>query len=318
MRIRSIKPEFWSSQSNGRLSRNARLVFVGLISVADNFGRFRAEPRVLAGTILPYDRDAVSVVRRSLAELVSEGKIELFEHERSVFGAISSFLEHQWMKSRGSPVHPDPRDPGSIPLERQAFYRLTGGENRLGEGIRDKGQGSGVKDQGSGEAADRSPKPRTRKPKPPIQPELPGTPPPPPKPPRALSAQEEAFEIYAYNRRDFLKQPPPDGLGLEDPPADVDRPEPAYLNLSLRPILEAVAHLNRPDEPTRGFELLLEFWFQQRWGAEASPPFPFTMFVACALDRGPKLPDGPDRPGLITRFLAGRAHEAPTQGVSRE
>lgn len=144
MRIRSIKPEFWSSESNGRLSRNARLVFIGLWSVADNFGRFRADPRYLAGAVLPYDRDASSVVRSSLIELHSEGKIELFELDRSAFGVVCGFEAHQWMKKRGSPVYPSPQDPGAIILPRPDKTAPRSVQNRLD-------QGSGIKDQGSGD-----------------------------------------------------------------------------------------------------------------------------------------------------------------------
>lgn len=59
MRIRTIKPEFWVSESMGRLSRDARLIFVGLWSLADDYGRFRADPRLIAGQLLPYDPDEI-------------------------------------------------------------------------------------------------------------------------------------------------------------------------------------------------------------------------------------------------------------------
>lgn len=137
------------------------------------------------------------------------------------------------------------------------------------------------------------------------QPELPGTPPAPPKPPRAPSRQEQALEIYASTRRDVLKH----DLELDDPPDDVERPEPAHLNRVFGRILAAVAHLDRPepDDAFRGFELLLEFWFAQDWAVSASPPFPITMFMACAFDRPPKLPGENPRPGLVERFLATRS-----------
>lgn len=292
MRIRSIKPEFWSSQSNGRLSRNARLIFIGLWSVADNFGRFRAEPRVLAGSILPYDRDALAVVRRALAELVSEGKIELYEHERSEFGSIRAFAEHQWMKTRGKPIHPDPRDPGSIPIGRQVEDSSDDGESRLGEGSGVKDQGSGVKDQGAGRGRDRSPKKR------PVQPELPGTPPAPPKPPRAKSAQEQAHAVYVSCRRDVMVSE----LGIEHVPDDAH--EPIFVNVALGPILERTDpdgpnFGDTDDLPVTGFEKLVRFWLTQPWAAAMKPPFPFKAFAGLALTKDPA------KPGLIDRWRAG-------------
>lgn len=303
MRIRSIKPEFWSSQSNGRLTRNARLIFIGLWTVADNFGRFRAEPRVLAGSILPYDRDAVAVVRKALAELLSEGKIELYEYERSTFGAIPAFAEHQWMKTRGKPVHPDPRDPASILIDGQAFDRQQDRQIRLDEGLRDKDQGSGVKGQGSGVAQkDRSPPPRPggsvekqKKPKPPEQPELPAIPPPPPPPPRALSRQEEAADLYRETRITVLEE-----LGL--PPSEDESFNPGFLNLALGPILDAVEP--HASAKSSGFERLLDLWFRQSWAADKAPPFPMRMFLSCCPTK-PSTDGKPPRPGLIDRMIAG-------------
>ena len=39
MRIRTIKPEFWPSEKLAKASREARLLFVGLWSMADDSGR---------------------------------------------------------------------------------------------------------------------------------------------------------------------------------------------------------------------------------------------------------------------------------------
>ena len=68
-RIRSIKPEFWGSESITNLSREARLVYIGLWCFADDEGRFRAQLGVLAGQLFPEDDDGREVVERALAEL---------------------------------------------------------------------------------------------------------------------------------------------------------------------------------------------------------------------------------------------------------
>ena len=46
-RIRSLKPEMWSSESVGRLSRYARLLLVELITQVDDEGRIRASSRLI-------------------------------------------------------------------------------------------------------------------------------------------------------------------------------------------------------------------------------------------------------------------------------
>jgi len=43
-RIRTIKPEFPHSESMGRVSRDARLLFVMLFTIVDDEGRARRHP----------------------------------------------------------------------------------------------------------------------------------------------------------------------------------------------------------------------------------------------------------------------------------
>ena len=54
-RIRSIKPELPQSESMGNVSRDARLTFVQLFTLADDEGRLRGNSRMLASLLFPYD-----------------------------------------------------------------------------------------------------------------------------------------------------------------------------------------------------------------------------------------------------------------------
>jgi hypothetical protein len=57
-RIRTIKPEFVESESVGKLSREARLLFILLWTFVDDAGRARASSRLLTSRLYPYDDDA--------------------------------------------------------------------------------------------------------------------------------------------------------------------------------------------------------------------------------------------------------------------
>lgn len=94
-RIRSIKPEFWESESNGRLSRDARLLFIALISFADDEGRFRASSRGLASALFPFDEDARGLIDAWLAELEAAGKIRRWIVDGDTYGDIPKYSEHQ-------------------------------------------------------------------------------------------------------------------------------------------------------------------------------------------------------------------------------
>jgi hypothetical protein len=58
-RIRTLKPEMWADEKVGALTRDARLLFIGLITLADDAGRFRAMPSAILGHVFPYDLDAL-------------------------------------------------------------------------------------------------------------------------------------------------------------------------------------------------------------------------------------------------------------------
>lgn len=99
MRIRSIKPEFWESESLGRVSRDARLLFIGLWMIADDSGRARGgldeSSRFLARVLFPYDDDAKDQISCWLDELIKEGCVINYEVDGSHYLFIPKFLSHQ-------------------------------------------------------------------------------------------------------------------------------------------------------------------------------------------------------------------------------
>src|SRR6478672_1250768 len=74
-RIRSIKPEFPQSESMGNVSRDARLTFIQLWTIADDEGRLRGNSRMLASLLYPYDDDAKRLIDKWLLELESQSCI---------------------------------------------------------------------------------------------------------------------------------------------------------------------------------------------------------------------------------------------------
>lgn len=94
-RIRTIKPEFPQSESIGRLSIPARLLFLQLFTVADDFGRARASSRMLASLLYPYDDDAKDHIDDWMDELEDNGHIRRYEFEGTVYLDIPNWLKHQ-------------------------------------------------------------------------------------------------------------------------------------------------------------------------------------------------------------------------------
>ena len=95
-RIRTIKPSMWGDEKFARVSRDARLLFVGLISMADDDGRFLASPAAVIGYLYPNDDDVtVPKFRRGWSELTSVGLIVPYDHEGIRYGALLHFRRHQ-------------------------------------------------------------------------------------------------------------------------------------------------------------------------------------------------------------------------------
>ena len=107
-RIRTIKPEFPQSETIGRLSRDARLLFVQLWTIADDEGRARASSRMLASLLFPYDDDASKLIDTWLNELESEGCIQRYESEGSTYLYVCNWLKHQKIDKPSKALFPEP------------------------------------------------------------------------------------------------------------------------------------------------------------------------------------------------------------------
>jgi hypothetical protein len=133
MRIRSIKPEFWESESLGRVSREARLLFIGLFSCCDDHGRARASSRLLASRLYPYDDDALKKLPAWIEELEKERCIRLYKVNGESYLDIPKWLNHQKIDKPSAsklPRFDDSRE-DSRGLEK----------NSLGTGNREEEQG---------------------------------------------------------------------------------------------------------------------------------------------------------------------------------
>jgi hypothetical protein len=107
-RIRTIKPEFPQSESMGRVSREARLLFIMLWTIVDDAGRTRAASRMLASVLYPYDDDAKKHIGAWLGELEREGCIRLYEVEGASYLQIENWLDHQKIDKPSKSRLPEP------------------------------------------------------------------------------------------------------------------------------------------------------------------------------------------------------------------
>lgn len=95
-RIRSLKPELWEDESIGRCSRDAMLLFIGLISHADDEGRQRGGPRLLLANVFPYHEDVESThIAEWLEELELANVIVCYVVAGQRYLQIRNWAKHQ-------------------------------------------------------------------------------------------------------------------------------------------------------------------------------------------------------------------------------
>lgn len=107
-RIRTVKPEAWQDEKLGQVSRDARLLFVVLITLADDQGRFRNLPSLILGHGYPYDSDAIRKLPAWLEELRSVGLVQIYEVDGVEYGALPSWSRHQRINKSTASLLPAP------------------------------------------------------------------------------------------------------------------------------------------------------------------------------------------------------------------
>ena len=119
-RRRMIDPNFWQSEDISRLSPFARLLFIGMISNADDEGRGRANINYLKSTIFPYDDIRVAEVDKALSEISHNTSVVVYEVAHSRYYAFTNWKKWQRVdKPQYSIIPPVPdnskNDSGIIP-----------------------------------------------------------------------------------------------------------------------------------------------------------------------------------------------------------
>ena len=94
-RIRTIKPQFWDDAKIGRIPRDARLLYIGLWTFADDLGVVIADPVWLKSKIFPYDRIQIQQLEAWLGLLEETGFISLLSVKSESFYYLPTFSRHQ-------------------------------------------------------------------------------------------------------------------------------------------------------------------------------------------------------------------------------
>ena len=131
-RIRTIKPEFFTSESVCSVSPLARLLFIGMWCEADRSGRMKWKPQTLKIRYLPVDNCDIEKLTEELCE---EGMIKIYEVDGGKYCQIPAFELHQVInnRERESDLPPPPID--ACPrVKAEGRKEGKGKEGREGKG----------------------------------------------------------------------------------------------------------------------------------------------------------------------------------------
>jgi hypothetical protein len=108
-RIRTIKPTIWQSEQLANVPRDARLLFIGLISHADDDGRLRGAPALIRSEVFPYDDDITpAAIDELLTALEAVRLVVRYVVDDQRYIAIPTFASHQAISKRTASRLPEP------------------------------------------------------------------------------------------------------------------------------------------------------------------------------------------------------------------
>jgi hypothetical protein len=142
VRIRSIKPEFWTSEDIAALDWDTRLIFIGLWSYVDDNGVGRDVEKLILADLFPLEDDPRATLARlseGLNVLADRGLIVRYEVDGKRYLFISAWDRHQKIDhpSKGS-LYPRPTstnadpDPSSRQASSESRETLSPGTGEQG------------------------------------------------------------------------------------------------------------------------------------------------------------------------------------------
>lgn len=154
MRIRTIKPAFWTSDDIIDLPDDfTRLLFIGLWNYADDEGRGRDRAALIVAALFPLREDITAAhVEVGMTNLACAGLITRYIVEDRWYFVVAKWGQHQRISHPSGSILPSPEDGSSVPpgtVQETSITVENGGKEDSGWEVE---QGSG-REQGTGSPA---------------------------------------------------------------------------------------------------------------------------------------------------------------------
>lgn len=128
-RIRSIKPEYWTSEQVMGVSRDARLLFIGLWNFCDDGGNHPASAITLKAEVLPGDDVTAATVMQWVDELIEQQLLVEYEVDGREFWHVTGWhhqrIDQPTLRHPTGDTHGDAGDTGDA-----RHHKRLGGKQR--------------------------------------------------------------------------------------------------------------------------------------------------------------------------------------------
>src|SRR3989304_2863404 len=95
MRKRMIDPDIWEDEKISKLDFVGRLLFIGLITQSNDYGKLRGNSALLKSKIFPYDNIELSDIETNLVKLSEFGIIILYKINGERFIQLKKWNKYQ-------------------------------------------------------------------------------------------------------------------------------------------------------------------------------------------------------------------------------
>jgi hypothetical protein len=106
-RIRSIKPEFWTSEQVAECSPNARLLFIGMWNFCDDQGIHPASVKTLKMQIFPGDSFSLSDIENMVIELMHQKLLFFYQANDKGYWYVTGWNHQKIDKPNNKYPKPD-------------------------------------------------------------------------------------------------------------------------------------------------------------------------------------------------------------------
>lgn len=126
-RKRMIDPSFWTDEKIGECTPNERLLFIGLVSNADDEGYGRANPKLIKSSVFPYDDFRASDIQKWLSRLGGSGMVVLYSVDGQAYYYLPNFSRYQSINKPTKSLLPKPSEwvENDTPVVLPERYRST-------------------------------------------------------------------------------------------------------------------------------------------------------------------------------------------------